>query len=59
MEPFFQKKIVYEIKKNMLFGLSYRDKRVLKMNLLHFSVSTLKNFLILELPEPSTDSIFI
>ena len=39
----------------MLFGLSHREKRVKKMNLLHFPVSTLKNFLILELPEPSTD----
>ena len=27
------------------------------MNLLHFLVSTLKNFLILELPEPSSDLI--
>ena len=39
----------------MLFGLSNRYKTVEKMNLLHFLVSTLKNFLILELPEPSTD----
>ena len=38
----------------MLFGLSHREKRVKKI-LLHFLVSTLKNFLILELPEPSTD----
>ena len=43
------------MKKGMLFGLSHREKRVKKMNLLHFLVSTLKNFLILELPEPSTD----
>ena len=39
----------------MLFGLSHREKEVKKMNLLHFPVSTLKNFLILELPKPSTD----
>ena len=43
------------MKKGMLFGLSHREKRVKKMNLLHFLVSTLKNFLILELPESSTD----
>ena len=35
----------------MLFGLSHREKKVKKMNLLHFPY-TLKNFLILELPEP-------
>ena len=43
------------MKKGMLFGLSHREKRVKKMNLLHFPASTLKNFLILELPEPSTE----
>ena len=45
------------MKKGMLFGLSNRHKIVEKMNLLHFLVSTLKNVLILELPEPSTDSM--
>ena len=39
----------------MLFCLCHRDKRVEEMNLLHFPVSSLKNFLILELPEPYTD----
>ena len=40
------------MKKGMLIcGLSHREKRVKKMNLLHFPVSILKNFLILELPE--------
>ena len=39
----------------MLFSFSHRDKRVEKMNLQKFLVSTLKNFLILEMPEPSTD----
>ena len=43
------------MKKSMLFGLSNIYKRDEKMNWLHFLVSTLKNFLILELPEPSTD----
>ena len=43
------------MKKGTLFSLSHREKRVKKMNLLHFPVSTLKNFLILELAEPSTD----
>ena len=44
------------MKKGMLIcGLSHREKRAKKMNLLHFPVSILKNFLILELPEPSTD----
>ena len=43
------------MKKGMLFGLSHREKRVKKMNSLHFPVSTLKHLLILELPEPSTD----
>ena len=43
------------MKKGMLFGLSHGEKGIKKTNLLHFSVSTLKNFLILELPEPSTD----
>ena len=32
------------MKKGMLFGLLHREKRVKKMNLLHFLVSTLKNF---------------
>ena len=45
------------MKKGALFGLSNRYKIVEKMNLLHFLVSILKNFLILELPEPSTDSM--
>ena len=40
----------------MLFCLSHRDKRVEKMiEFATFLVSTLKNFLILEFPEPSTD----
>ena len=43
------------MKKGMLFGLLHREQRVKKMNLLHFLVSTLKNFLILKLPESSTD----
>ena len=45
------------MKKGILVGLSNRYKIVEKMNLLHFLVSTLKNFVILELPEPSTDSM--
>ena len=44
------------MKKGMLFGLSHREKRVKKMNLLHFLVFTLKNFLILELPEHGAKS---
>ena len=44
------------MKKDMLFGLSHREKRVKKINLLHFPVFTSKNFVILKLPEPSTDS---
>ena len=61
--PLFEKKgeaflnfleITYEIKKGMLFCLSHRDKRVEITNLLHFLVSTSKNFPILELPEPCT-----
>ena len=44
------------MKKGMLFGLSHREKRVKKINLLHFPVFTSKNFVILKLPEPSTDS---
>ena len=40
----------------MLFGLSHREKRVKKINLLHFPVFTSKKFVILKLPEPSTDS---
>ena len=43
------------MKKGMLFGLSHKEKRVKKKNLLHFSVFTSKNFVILKLPEPSTD----
>ena len=43
------------MKKGMLFGLSHREKRVKKINLLHFPVFTSKNFVILKLPEPSTD----
>ena len=39
-----------------VFGLSRREKRVKKINLLHFPVFTSKNFVILKLPEPSTDS---
>ena len=38
----------------MLFGLSSREKRVKKVNLLHFPVFTSKNFVILKLSEPST-----
>ena len=34
----------------MLFGLSHREKRVKKINLLHFQ---------LKLPEPSTDFVAI
>ena len=44
------------MKKGMLFGLSHREKRVKKINLLHFPVFTSKNFVILKLPEPSTSS---
>ena len=40
----------------MLFDLLRRGKRVKKINLLHFPVFTSKNFVILKLPEPSTDS---
>ena len=43
------------MKKGMGFGILHGEKRVKKMNLLHFLFSTLKNFLILQLPEPSTD----
>ena len=39
----------------MLFGLSHREKRVKKINLLHFPVFTSKHFVILKLAEPSTD----
>ena len=39
----------------MLFCLFHRDKRVEKTILRHLSVSSSKNFLILDLPEPSTD----
>ena len=42
------------MKKGMLFGLSHREK---KINLLHLAVFTSKNFVILKLPEPSTDSM--
>ena len=45
------------MKKGMLFGLSHREKRVKKINLLHLAVFTSKNFVILKLPEPSTDSM--
>ena len=41
------------MEKGMPFGLSHREKRVKKINLLHFPVFTV----ILKLPEPSTDSI--
>ena len=40
------------MKKGTLFGLSHREKRVEKINLLHFPVFTSKNFVILKLPEP-------
>ena len=40
----------------MLFGLSHTEKRVKKINLLHFRVFTLKNFVILKLAELSIDS---
>ena len=43
------------MKKGMLFGLSHREKRVKKINLLHFPVFTSKYFMILKLPEPSTE----
>ena len=43
------------MKKGMLFGLSHREKRVKKINLLHFPVFTSKNSVILKLPEPFTD----
>ena len=36
-----------------------REKRVKKMNLLHFPVFTSKNFVILKLPQPSTDFVAI
>ena len=42
------------MKKGVLFGLSRREKRAKKINLLHFPVFT-SNFVILKLPEPSTD----
>ena len=45
------------MKKGMLFDLSHTDEYLKRgIILLHFSVSTLKNFLIFELPEPFTDS---
>ena len=47
-------KITYLMKKGILFGLSHREKRVKE---LHFPVFTSKNFVILKLPEPSTDFI--
>ena len=47
------------MKKGMLFGLPHREKRVKKINLLHFPVFTSKNFVILKLPEPSTDFVAI
>ena len=46
------------MKKGMLFGLSHREKKVKKINLLHFPVFTSKNFVILKLPEPSTDCFY-
>ena len=47
------------MKKGMVFGLSHREKRVIKINLLHFPVFTSKNFVISKLPEPSTDFVAI
>ena len=44
------------MKKGMLFGLSHGE-RVKKISLLHFPVFTSKNFVILKLPEPSTDCL--
>ena len=41
----------------MLSGLLHREKRVKKINLLHFPVFTSTNFVILKLPELSTDSV--
>ena len=41
------------MKEGMVFGLSHREKRVKKINLLHFQVFTSKNFVFLT--EPSTD----
>ena len=43
------------MKKGRLFGLSHGEKRVKEINLLHFPVFISKNFVILKLPEPSTD----
>ena len=43
------------MKKGMLFGLSHREKRAKKINLLHFPVFTSKSFMILKLREPFTD----
>ena len=56
-EPIDKKGTLYVLdEKSILFGLSDREKRVKKINLLHFPVFTSKNFVILKLPEPSTDS---
>ena len=49
-------KITFKMKKGMLFSLSHRERRVKKMNLLHFPIFASKNFVILILPEPSTNS---
>ena len=49
---------MYWMKKGMHFGLSHREKRVKKINLLHFPVFTSKNIVILKLPEPSTDCFY-
>ena len=47
------------MKKGILFGLSHREKRVKKINLLHFPVFTSQNFVILKLPKASTNSLKI
>ena len=47
--------ITYQRKKGMLFVFLIEIKKGKKTNLLHFSVSTSKHLLILELPEPSSD----
>ena len=43
----------------MLFGVSNKYKIVEKMNLLHFLVSTLKNFLILDTDSMSVVYTFV
>ena len=45
------------MKTGMLFGLSHREKRVKKIHSLHFPFFTSKNFVILKLPNPSTDCL--